>query len=652
MVDLGVRNRLSLLGLIPAIVLVGALFLFLLNNPRSPGEPSYLAFVLYFVFALVMGVVLAVISARAYLISGSLGVLLAGMALLINGILLTLAQYGATPAIVGIPDLNQSVTTANISLLIASALLFLSAALSWSGNPSIDSVRQRKLILVVTAVMAAIVVAAVAIAAEFDLVPIFFTSSGPTPLRQAVLIISAIFLFISCVLFVSRYWRTRLPIQYWYSLGLISFTISLIGLVFTVHIGDAMNWCARIGLYFTGIYFLLAVMSAGQNSEKKVDLAEEWAAAFVRDREQIDILFANMINAFSYHRIITDKEGRPIDYVFLEFNEAFVQNTGIKKEDAIGKRVTEILPGIKDDPADLINVYGKVALQGRSIRFETFFPPLDKWYTVSAYSPKKGYFITIFEDITEKKRSEKELRDYAEELERSNDELKQFAYITSHDLQEPLRMVISYLTLLNKKFGGKLEPEAIEYLNNAVEGGVRMRALIDDLLAYSRVDTVQKPFGPADMNRVVQETLVVLKASIEEEKAHIEMGELPTITTDESQMKQLMLNLIGNAIKFHGLEKPEISITALRGSDEWTFRVKDNGIGLNMEYADKIFQMFQRLHTRDQYPGTGVGLAIAKKIVERHGGRIWVESEEGKGTTFFFTIPGIGVAERNRPLQK
>ncbi len=299
------------------------------------------------------------------------------------------------------------------------------------------------------------------------------------------------------------------------------------------------------GLYLSGFYFLLAILSGSSKLEKEASLAEEWAAAFISDRAQIDILFANMINAFAYHKIVTNKEGKPIDYVFLEVNDAFVKNTGIKKEDVIGKRVTEVLPGIENDPADLIGTYGHVALDFQSIRFDTFFPPLDRWYTISAYSPKQGYFITIFEDITEKKRSELELRDYADELKRSNDELNQFANITSHDLQEPLRMVISYLSLLNRKYGDKLEPEAIEYLNNAAEGGIRMRALIDDLLAYSQVDIQEKPFAPVDMNKIVLDTLSNLKVSIENENADIVVESLPTVTADESQMSQLMLNLSG-----------------------------------------------------------------------------------------------------------
>ena len=166
-----------------------------------------------------------------------------------------------------------------------------------------------------------------------------------------------------------------------------------------------------------------------------------------------------------------------------------------------------------------------------------------------------------------------------------------------------------------------------------------MRQLIDDLLEYSRVDTQGREFAPVNMQDVVSKTLAVLKLRIEESNAQVITGSLPVISGDEIQMIRVMQNLIVNAIKFHGPEPPKICVSASEGRNEWTFSVKDNGIGLDMKHADKIFQMFQRLHSRSEYPGTGVGLAVAKKIIERHGGRVWVESEEGKGATFFFTIP-------------
>jgi PAS domain S-box-containing protein len=251
---------------------------------------------------------------------------------------------------------------------------------------------------------------------------------------------------------------------------------------------------------------------------------------------------------------------------------------------------------------------------------------------------------SIVHDVTERKRIEREFAKRTNELARSNSELQQFAYVASHDLQEPLRMVISYLTLLEKRYRDQLDPDAREFIHYAVDGGKRMKYLIDDLLAFSRVDIGGKEFVPVDMNTLVAKTIHLLKIPIEEGDAKVGADPLPTIEADESQMVQVMQNLVANAIKFHGASPPEVRISATVGAGEWIFAVQDNGIGLNLQYSDKIFQMFQRLHNRDQYPGTGVGLAIVKKIVERHGGRIWVESELGKGATFFFSIPRSSIS--------
>ena len=224
------------------------------------------------------------------------------------------------------------------------------------------------------------------------------------------------------------------------------------------------------------------------------------------------------------------------------------------------------------------------------------------------------------------------------ELARSNLELQQFAYVVSHDLREPLRMVVSYLGLMEQRYGEKLEKGAREYMDFAVNGGTRMQQLIDDLLAYSRVNVSSKPKEPTDLEKVLTRTLTNLGAALTESGAVITHEPLPMVRADESQMVQLFQNLIGNSIKYRGERPPEIQITSKRTGKEWTFSIKDNGIGIEPEYHQRIFEMFQRLHSSERYEGTGIGLAIAKRIVEHHGGRIWVESEAGKGATFIFTL--------------
>jgi len=245
----------------------------------------------------------------------------------------------------------------------------------------------------------------------------------------------------------------------------------------------------------------------------------------------------------------------------------------------------------------------------------------------------------IFQDITEQKKSQQQLLNMFDELKRSNAELEQFAYVASHDLQEPLRTVAGMVQLLQQRYKGQLDERADEYINLAFDGATRMQRLINDLLAYSRVDRRNNPMQPVDANLALKSALRNLEASIAAHGAAVTSDSLPTVEADATQLTQLFQNLIGNAIKFHSERPPSIHIGAEKLGDFWRFFVCDNGIGIEPQYFERVFLVFQRLHTRREYPGTGIGLSICKKIVERHGGRIWVESEPGQGATFYFTIP-------------
>ena len=245
-------------------------------------------------------------------------------------------------------------------------------------------------------------------------------------------------------------------------------------------------------------------------------------------------------------------------------------------------------------------------------------------------------------EIEDRKRAEEALKQKTEALARSNQELEQFAYVASHDLQEPLRMVTSYVQLLARRYQNRLDSDAEEFINFAVDGATRMHTLINGLLAYSRVGTRGKPFEPTNCETILQQSLDNLKMTMEESGAVVTHDSLPTVMADDLQLGQLFQNLIGNAIKFHGEEPPRVHVSAKPDGNQWVFSVRDNGIGIAPEFTERIFIIFQRLHGKEKYPGTGIGLAVCKKIVECHGGRIWVESELGKGATFYFTLPRQG----------
>ncbi|MBI5622561.1 MAG: PAS domain S-box protein [Elusimicrobia bacterium] len=502
----------------------------------------------------------------------------------------------------------------------------------------------------------------------------------------------------------------------------------------------------------------------------------------LKDTEEIlRSVFANMSEGFAYHRILLDSSGKPVDYVFLEVNQAFEELTGLKADDIVGRRVTEALPGIEEDPSDWIGRYGKVALTGEAVRFESHAAALGKWFAVSAFSPHRGFFAAIFSDITTRKDAEQSLREseerfraitessltliavsrvsdgtilftnaaydravayapgeligrkapelYADpadhrrvlaalerdgflrdfeleiikkdgarcwlsyssrlirfkgeaavlgasvdvterrrateqlrqahaelearvaertadldaanaELKRSNAELEQFAHVASHDLQEPLRMVASFTQLLARRYKGKLDQQADEYIAFAVSGAVRMQELVAGLLEFSRISRQSSVSKEVSCGTELSAALIQLRLSLDEAGAQVDCGPMPTIVADPVQLRRLFQNLIANAVKFRKQDAPpRIRVAASEDAREWRFSIEDNGIGIESSQIPRLFRIYQRLHRREDIPGHGLGLAICRRIVEHSGGRIWVESEPGKGSTFHFTLP-------------
>ncbi len=359
-------------------------------------------------------------------------------------------------------------------------------------------------------------------------------------------------------------------------------------------------------------------------------------------------LFNSIDEGFCTIEVIFDADNKPVDYRFLEINPAFEGQTGLVE--AEGKLMRDLAPNHEEH---WFEIYGKIALTGEPMRFVNEAKALNRWYDVYAFKigDLEGREVAIlFNDITKRKMAEDKLKDYqdtleekvekrTEELLKSNKELEQFAYVSSHDLQEPIRMVTSFTQLLEKRYKGQLDNEADEYMEFIVEGAHRMKYLIDDLLTFSRVTSQAKEYEKVNLETVLNNVLSNLTVSIKESNTHITHDPLPTVMADRSQMMQVFQNLIANAIKFHGKKPPKIHITTQKGEKEWKFAVTDNGMGIDPEYQKQIFEIFKRLHTRAEYPGSGIGLSVSQKIIKRHNGRIWVDSEPGKGSTFYFTIP-------------
>jgi PAS domain S-box-containing protein len=335
-----------------------------------------------------------------------------------------------------------------------------------------------------------------------------------------------------------------------------------------------------------------------------------------------------------------------IDGRFVRVNRSLCEIFGYSEKELLSKSVKDIS---HPDDRDVTDAERARVRSGEieSARFEKRYIRADGrvvWVDLAIALVRDvfgvpQYEIAIFDDITDRKQAESALREAHEELKRSNAELEQFAYVASHDLQEPLRMVASYSQLLGRRYESKLDSDAREFMAYIVDGATRMKQLIEDLLAYSRVGIKSQDFKPVSSEAALSRALFNLRTAIEEAGAVVTHDTMPTVQADEVQLGQLFQNLMGNALKFRSASVPRIHVSVSEKEAEWEFAVRDNGIGIEPQYYERIFMVFQRLHNKGEYPGTGIGLAICKKVVERHGGRIWVESRPGEGSSFHFTLP-------------
>jgi PAS domain S-box-containing protein len=348
-------------------------------------------------------------------------------------------------------------------------------------------------------------------------------------------------------------------------------------------------------------------------------------------------LFENMTEGVALHEMLYDDQGQAVDYRIVSTNPGFEAHTGLKPEQ-IQEQLASIAYGTGAAP--YLEEYAQVAQTGQAYAFETFFPPMQRHFRISVTSPKQGQFVTVFEDVTEHRQAEEALQQLNAELEFSNREMEAFSYSVSHDLKAPIRAIQGFSRMLAGKHDSQLDKEGLRLLDVIVNNTQIMNNLIDDLLALSRLGRQQIKKSSIDLAAMARHVFEQFQEQEQKPDLQLTLQDLPKAWGDYSLINQVMMNLLGNAIKF--IKAKETAIIEVGGyiqGQETLYYVKDNGIGFDQRYADKLFGVFQRLHRSPEYEGTGVGLSIVQRIIQRHGGRVWAEGTVGEGATFYFALP-------------
>jgi len=386
-------------------VILIVLFFHLGNQTVYESKP-FLA-VINIVFLSVLPFTVAYISSISYLKSGLLQLLFLGGAMIAFGICNLIAAWGIIS--VNTPEwTNFIVTIHNVGVLSFAGITFAASIIASNRTLSLAPNTNRRVLNILAAYVSAVILSIfLAVLTISNDIPPFVVTGSFTLLRQSVLVVTIVLLTFSSIIFAKKYLSSKSSIIYWYSLGLVLIALGILGILIEPHLGTALSWTGRAAQYVGCVFFAVTVLSKLPKSATD----ENWVEAFGSNRKQLTHLFSKMLNGFGYHRIVTDAHGKPVNYVFLEVNDAFENATGLKKENIIGKKVTEVLPGIEQDPVGWIDIYGKVALTGEPVRFENYLQRLNKWFNISAYSPEKGYFITLFDDITARRKAEEEVRE-------------------------------------------------------------------------------------------------------------------------------------------------------------------------------------------------------------------------------------------------
>ncbi len=630
------------LALIPVIALLIAILVTLVFGFSNDifFNPPYLLLSLNLIFWTTATLAISFISAKSFLKEGSAIVIINSCSIIVFGVSVIISGWAQTFSV------NKSIALSNPCILVASTLQVLSAILAFTGNEE-SKTPNRKRLLAIAYTASVIFVLVNTTIALLGYYPLFFAASGPTLLRQVILGSAVFFFAVASIIFGIQYLRSKSSSLYWYALAIGLFSVGLFSAFEQKAIGDVPTWLGRIGLYVGTLYLTAAILASRQ--KVGADLAGKWAEAFRSDRKQIADFFSNMIDGFVYCKIVTDTSGNPIDYIYLDANDAAEHFVGVKRENLIGKRGTEVLFEVSKDPAKWIGIYGNVALTGAATSIERYSPVVDKWYHASIYSPLKGYFVAIFEDITERKIAESKLKDYQNNLEKLVEErTKQLkdaerlatigatAGMVGHDIRNPLQAITGDLFLAKTELAdlpdSKEKKNALESMGEIEKNIDYINKIVQDLQDYAR------PLNPkaeeSDLKQIV-EGLIAKNGLPENVEVNVNVAEdTSKISADAYYLNRILSNLVTNAVQAMP-QGGKLTIEAHKEANDTVITVSDTGVGIPKNIQDKMFTLMFTTKSK----GQGFGLPVVKRMTESLGGTVSFESQEGKGTTFTIRLP-------------